>query len=348
MPYLYVLNGRHRHQVFPLGADAVGAVLGQADDAGVHLTDPWISWTHARVRRDGELTTIEDLGSTNGTYVNCERVARRSLADDDVLFLGRTHILFVATDRPPSAPPGAAVRGTPTPAIPGVEPLPGVAVPGAPGRGESTQRLRMVLPGAPQRLTALEASHESALSDSGPKPAAGAIAARGFEEAPPTGRIRGPFSEAGRLPELEWAAEDAEGLALPPTAEVVLKGTASRASLETYGIEDGDFGESETVGELSSIESLDRFVVRDPPLSDDHIEIDIEELGLGAPERRSRSRESLEAVAVHPLDASGEAERLDERDAEIERLRGLLAERDAEITRLRGELVNLREQYLDL
>src|SRR5262249_3563935 len=110
VPYLYVLNGRQRHRVFQLGEKPGGEAIGQRDDADIVLSDPWISWSHATVTRDGARVTIEDLGSTNGTYVNCDRVVKQPLADDDVVFLGRMHLLFVASSRAPSAPPPPAAR----------------------------------------------------------------------------------------------------------------------------------------------------------------------------------------------------------------------------------------------
>lgn len=108
MPYVFVLNGRERCRAFHLTKDIT--TFGQRDDADVVLRDPWISWTHARIVKEGTGFAIEDLGSTNGTYVNCAKVTRRSLAEDDVIFLGRTHLLFVASNRPPSAPPPALPR----------------------------------------------------------------------------------------------------------------------------------------------------------------------------------------------------------------------------------------------
>lgn len=44
--------------------------MGRAPGCGVQLVDPTVSQLHARVfRRDGSLY-VEDLGSTNGTWVN--------------------------------------------------------------------------------------------------------------------------------------------------------------------------------------------------------------------------------------------------------------------------------------
>jgi hypothetical protein len=49
-----------------------GAVLGRGDQAEIRLEDPFASSRHARLTRQGGIVVIEDLGSTNGTYLNEE------------------------------------------------------------------------------------------------------------------------------------------------------------------------------------------------------------------------------------------------------------------------------------
>lgn len=102
-----VLNGRERGRVVRL-PDASAAVVGQRQDADVPLGDAWISWEHARIAREGPGFAIEDLQSTNGTYVNTAKVERAALRHDDVIFLGRTHILFCEGE-----PPAGAAAGLP-------------------------------------------------------------------------------------------------------------------------------------------------------------------------------------------------------------------------------------------
>ncbi len=48
-----------------------GAVLGRGD-VEIKLDDPFASSRHARISREGHVLVIEDLGSTNGTYLNEE------------------------------------------------------------------------------------------------------------------------------------------------------------------------------------------------------------------------------------------------------------------------------------
>ena len=46
-----------------------GATLGRGN-VEIHLDDPFASARHARISRQGHVVVIEDLGSTNGTYLN--------------------------------------------------------------------------------------------------------------------------------------------------------------------------------------------------------------------------------------------------------------------------------------
>lgn len=51
-----------------------GAVLGRGDQAEIRLEDPFASGCHAQLLRHGGIMVLEDLGSTNGTYLNEELV----------------------------------------------------------------------------------------------------------------------------------------------------------------------------------------------------------------------------------------------------------------------------------
>jgi len=49
-----------------------GALLGRGDQADIRLEDTFASTQHARLVPQGEVIVLEDLGSTNGTYLNGE------------------------------------------------------------------------------------------------------------------------------------------------------------------------------------------------------------------------------------------------------------------------------------
>ncbi len=51
-----------------------GALLGRGDQADIRLEDGFASSRHARLIPQGDVMVLEDLGSTNGTYLNGEPV----------------------------------------------------------------------------------------------------------------------------------------------------------------------------------------------------------------------------------------------------------------------------------
>ncbi len=63
--------------------------VGRAEGCDLVVPDPGVSRQHVRVRRGPEGTELEDLGSTNGTYVNGLRVNRCRLRHGDRVRLGR-------------------------------------------------------------------------------------------------------------------------------------------------------------------------------------------------------------------------------------------------------------------
>ena len=89
---LTVLRGRRRGATFQIGGSVT--VLGRGERSDVRLDDDGVSRRHAElIRLDDGAVQIRDLGSTNGTFVNGERVSERVLEDDDRVALGTTTLL---------------------------------------------------------------------------------------------------------------------------------------------------------------------------------------------------------------------------------------------------------------
>ena len=65
---------------------AAGATLGRSDGADIKVDDPFASSAHARIFPRGEFMYIEDMGSTNGTFLNGRqlRTAERLKVADTV------------------------------------------------------------------------------------------------------------------------------------------------------------------------------------------------------------------------------------------------------------------------
>jgi pSer/pThr/pTyr-binding forkhead associated (FHA) protein len=71
-----------------------GATLGRGD-VEIHLEDPFASTRHARLVRQGGIVVIEDLGSTNGTYLNEELLeGPRPLHPGDRIRIGDSTFMY--------------------------------------------------------------------------------------------------------------------------------------------------------------------------------------------------------------------------------------------------------------
>lgn len=68
-------------------------VIGRGAEADIVVDDPGVSRRHAEVRVDGGRIRVVDLDSTNGTYVDGERVRTGDLTDGSRITVGRTRIV---------------------------------------------------------------------------------------------------------------------------------------------------------------------------------------------------------------------------------------------------------------
>ncbi|MFO8007396.1 MAG: FHA domain-containing protein [Candidatus Brocadiia bacterium] len=69
------------------------------DYADVALLDPAISRQHCTLAREGSVIRIEDLGSTNGTFVNGERIEAAEVTTGDTVRVGSTRMYLTLTSR---------------------------------------------------------------------------------------------------------------------------------------------------------------------------------------------------------------------------------------------------------
>ena len=73
-------------------------VVGRVDDCDILLEDVTVSRHHARFVVAGDTLQVEDLRSTNGTYVNGKRRDTVALLPDDVVIVGKYHLVVVRGD----------------------------------------------------------------------------------------------------------------------------------------------------------------------------------------------------------------------------------------------------------
>ena len=88
------------------------AVLGREPGLAIALPAEGVSRRHARVTWDGKSHWVEDLRSTNGTFVNGHPVSREKLRHFDVVTVGKgVELVFLTSEAAaPPAPTLAIVR----------------------------------------------------------------------------------------------------------------------------------------------------------------------------------------------------------------------------------------------
>ena len=89
--WLVPLDGPQTGELFQLKGRCV---VGKAPDCDVVLNDPSISSRHAEFIAGRTGFRVNDLGSTNGTYVNDKKISNHDLVDNDSVRLGRTNFKF--------------------------------------------------------------------------------------------------------------------------------------------------------------------------------------------------------------------------------------------------------------
>ncbi|HEU4405122.1 MAG TPA: DUF4388 domain-containing protein [Polyangiaceae bacterium] len=73
-------------------------VVGRSSDLEMVLVEDMVSRRHARIYWENEQIQIEDLGSTNGTFVNGEKVRRANLKEGDRVLIGTSILKVVSAD----------------------------------------------------------------------------------------------------------------------------------------------------------------------------------------------------------------------------------------------------------
>lgn len=72
--------------------------IGRHPENHVVITHRAVSARHASITLVGHERFIEDLGSTNGTFVNGQRIARRLLEDGDSIVIAKFQVDYLATE----------------------------------------------------------------------------------------------------------------------------------------------------------------------------------------------------------------------------------------------------------
>jgi len=72
--------------------------IGRAESNDIHIDNMAVSGNHARIVGQADTFTIEDLGSTNGTYIDDKRITRQKLLHNTVITIGKHSLVFLDPD----------------------------------------------------------------------------------------------------------------------------------------------------------------------------------------------------------------------------------------------------------
>jgi len=108
MASLIGLNGPFESHQYPIRADRTIIGNRRHFDHDIVLADPTVSMMHARIVHQHGQWRVTNMLSTNGTFVNGEKVRESAIDHGDKLRFGRVELVFQNIDRKPPAKRGRA------------------------------------------------------------------------------------------------------------------------------------------------------------------------------------------------------------------------------------------------
>ncbi len=91
---LKFISGKYQGGEFPLKQEKQ-IVIGRSGELDVVLAEDMVSRKHAKISTQGGKIVIEDLGSTNGTFVNGEKIKHARLKEGDRILIGTSILRLV-------------------------------------------------------------------------------------------------------------------------------------------------------------------------------------------------------------------------------------------------------------
>ena len=113
MSKLVILNQGMTGRTFELSIERT--TVGRVEDNTFQIADSSVSSHHAEIILRGNEIVIKDLNSTNGTFINNEKISEMLLKPGQTLRFGQVE-LKIDDGKPVSAPPPPAPGGAPAPA----------------------------------------------------------------------------------------------------------------------------------------------------------------------------------------------------------------------------------------
>ena len=98
MPSLFVIQGADQGKRFDLTTPALD--VGRGQESAIRLQDTEVSRRHAQLEHDQESNSycLRDLQSSNGTFVNNDRVSQHLLRSGDRIQVGRTLMIYTGQE----------------------------------------------------------------------------------------------------------------------------------------------------------------------------------------------------------------------------------------------------------
>ena len=94
---LRFISGKYQGGEFPLRMNRE-IIVGRSSDLDMVLVEDMVSRRHAKINSTDTEVWIQDLGSTNGTFVNGEKVTRSRLQEGDRILVGTSIIKVVGVE----------------------------------------------------------------------------------------------------------------------------------------------------------------------------------------------------------------------------------------------------------
>ncbi len=92
---LAVIQGAATGQIFPISKTRT--LIGRSG-ADINIDDPEASRQHAAIEIMGELAVLRDLGSTNGTWIDLDRIEQQQISNQQEFRIGSHVLMFIVTE----------------------------------------------------------------------------------------------------------------------------------------------------------------------------------------------------------------------------------------------------------
>ena len=92
---LAVIQGAATGQIFPIAKTR--SIVGRSG-SDINLDDPEASRQHAALEIVGDVAILRDLGSTNGTWIELDRIEQHELSNQQEFRIGSHVLMFIVTE----------------------------------------------------------------------------------------------------------------------------------------------------------------------------------------------------------------------------------------------------------